>query len=231
VTNTTVYLYESDLRRAQAAGSDDRMARSVTYRGEVDTTIADSDGDGLIDGYESKVASITYYDYADRLKGEEVTDYSENYNSKNVLTQTTVYLYEDDLRRAKDADATARMSRSVAYHESIDADGEDLVNLEGDPVKDGIIDSEEDQLASVTYYHYEGRLKGEEVVDVVERYGAGNIVTGATVYYYETDNRRASLAREDDRTSRTVTYRGEVDHDAADVVHPPVPGPNGLLSA
>ncbi|MFC1549178.1 hypothetical protein ACFL5E_04380, partial [Candidatus Omnitrophota bacterium] len=216
VTNTTVYLYEADLKRASAAGSDDRMSRSVTYRDELaDPQGADGDANGLIDDYEDKLASITYYDFETRLKGEEVTDYSENFNRNQVLTQTSVYLYEADLKRAEDAGAGDRMSRTVAYHESIDTEGADADT-------DGIIDSEEDQLASITYYDFESRLKGEEVVDVIERYGVNNIITGTTIYYYESDGKRADSAKEDDRISRTVSYRGQVDHDAAT-------GTDGLL--
>ncbi|MGB3242207.1 MAG: hypothetical protein WBB66_05070, partial [Candidatus Omnitrophota bacterium] len=224
VTNTTVYLYEESLKRAMAAGADDCMSRSVTYRGVIDPTVEDADNNGILDAYESDVSSITYYDYTDRIKGEEVTDYSENFNSKDTLTQTTVYLYGDDLLllRASEAGPNDVMCRSVAYHEAIDASEVDDVKIDDSPGKDGIIDSEEDKLASVTYYNYTDRLKGEEVVDLIERYGADNVITGTTVYYYEAGNLRADQAREDDRNSKTVNYRGEVTHDA-------VTGANGYL--
>ncbi|MGB2601124.1 MAG: hypothetical protein WBD12_03835, partial [Candidatus Omnitrophota bacterium] len=202
ITGTTVYLYESDLKRAEDADASDRMSRSVTYRGEVDTDAPDSDGDGILDGYESQLASITYYDYADRLKGEEVTDYTEKYNSSQQVTNTTVYLYEDQLKRASDAGADDRMARSVTYRGAL-ADPQSA-----DADCDGIIDAYSDKLASITYYDYNTRLKGEEVTDYTEKFNSAQEVTTTTVYLYEASLQRASAAASDDRMSRSVTYRG-----------------------
>ncbi|MBD3426086.1 MAG: hypothetical protein GF409_02500, partial [Candidatus Omnitrophica bacterium] len=208
VINTTVYLYESELNRAEDAGSDDRMDRSVTYRGEVDVDAGDADGDGLLDGYEDKLESITYYDYETRLKGEEVSDYTEKYNSNQEVTSTTVYLYESDLKRAEEADSYDRMSRSVTYRGEVDATASDSDS-------DGLLDGYEDQLASITYYDFEDRVKGEEISDYTEKYNSRQQITNTTVYYYE-DDLRATEAGSSDRMSRSVTYRGEVDTDALD---------------
>ncbi|MFC1549071.1 hypothetical protein ACFL5E_03835, partial [Candidatus Omnitrophota bacterium] len=221
VTSTTVYLYESSLNRAQTAGSDDRMSRSVTYRGELaDPQGADGDANGLIDAYEDKLASVTYYDYATRLKGEEVTDYTEKYNSNQDVTATTVYLYESDLNRASVAGSDDRMSRSITYRgELVDPQGEDVDN-------NGLIDAYEDKLASVTYYDYATRLKGEEVTDYTEKFNSNQEVTTTTVYLYESDLNRAQAAGSDDRMSRSVTYRGELaDPQGADTDN------NGLIDA
>ncbi|MDP8298441.1 MAG: hypothetical protein P9L88_00845, partial [Candidatus Tantalella remota] len=209
ITQTTVYLYESTLARAEDAAADDRMSRSVTYRGQVDTTVGDADGDGILDGYETDVASITYYDYDGRLKGEEVMDYTEKFNSRGDVTQTTVYLYESTLERAEDAAADDRMSRSVTYRGQVDT-------TVGDADGDGILDGYETDVASITYYDYDGRLKGEEVMDYTEKFNSRGDVTQTTVYLYESTLERAEDAASDDRMSRSVTYRGQVDTTVGD---------------
>ncbi|MGD2278971.1 MAG: VCBS repeat-containing protein, partial [Candidatus Omnitrophota bacterium] len=225
VTNTTVYLYEADLKRAQAASADDRMARSVTYRGELaQPQAADGDNNGLIDLYEDMLLSITYYDFESRLKGEEVTDYTEKFNSRQEIVNTTVYLYEDTLSRAQAAGSEDRMSQSVTYRGELQAMPDGAIDSDNDGIIDGF-DLDEDgtidvllqgALASITYYDYATRLKGEEVTDYTEKYDSGGGVTNTTVYLYESDLRRASAAGSDDRMSESVTYRGEVDTTIAD---------------
>ncbi|MBD3296549.1 MAG: hypothetical protein GF392_04210, partial [Candidatus Omnitrophica bacterium] len=205
VTNTTVYLYESDLKRASGAESDDRMSRSVSYRGQLaDPFAADSDvpADGVIDIYESKLASITYYDYETRLKGEEVTDYTEKFNSDGNITTSTVYLYESSLDRAEDAGSDDRMSESVTYRGALADPANKILDARG------VISDYTTQLASITYYDYETRLKGEEITDYTEKFNSAGDVTSTTVYLYESGLKRAEDAGSDDRMSESVTYRG-----------------------
>ena len=53
----------------------------------------------------TNIKSITYNDITDRQKGEELTNYSQNYNSLGDVTSTAVYFYGGTFRAA---DAEAR---------------------------------------------------------------------------------------------------------------------------
>ena len=69
------------------------MSRSVSYRRDLaDPLSTGLDARGVISDYTTQLASITYYDYDNRLKGEEVTDYTEKFNSKGDVSTTTTRL-------------------------------------------------------------------------------------------------------------------------------------------
>ena len=83
--------------RAAEAGTDEGISRNVSNRGEiVDPETADVDGGRRIGGDEDRRERITYVDFDTRLRGEEVSDYTEKFNSNQDVTNTTVYLYEAD---------------------------------------------------------------------------------------------------------------------------------------
>src|SRR3989338_3808760 len=169
------------------------MSRSVSYRGEVDPEALDADEDGILDGYENKLASITYYSFENRLKGEEITDYTKSFNSSQEVTSTVIYLYEAELKRADDAGSSDRMSRSVSYRGEVDPEA-----LDAD--EDGILDGYENKLASITYYSFENRLKGEEITDYTKNFVKGRIKS-TTIYLYEAELKRAEYASPTDRLS------------------------------
>ena len=92
IISTTIYYYEDGYLRASESEPTDRMSKSVTYRNEVDATAADADEDGILDGYETQLASITYFDYEEREQGKEVADYTEKYNTSQQVVSLIVYL-------------------------------------------------------------------------------------------------------------------------------------------
>ncbi|MCK4851969.1 MAG: hypothetical protein KAS86_02535, partial [Candidatus Omnitrophica bacterium] len=201
VTSTVVNYYRGGTRAAGPATDPNGKWRDpkeyvVAYRGEIDDleNATDSDGDGMLDGYEDKVTSISFYDSEHRLPGEEVLSYTKNY-AKGKVVRTTVYFYGEDEIKASDANYRLPLSKSVTYWgDAVDSDG----NVRADA-----------RVRSATFFFIEGRLKGEEVQDYTETYLMdGETVRDTTVYFYE-GSRRAGASDIDDRMERTVTYWGQ----------------------
>src|SRR4029077_9874461 len=72
------------LSRASLAGAEDLNAQVNNYRGN-------NIGSGVADLV--RIKSITYNNITNRLKGEEVADYSQNYNSAGTITSTATNYY------------------------------------------------------------------------------------------------------------------------------------------
>ncbi|MGD2279202.1 MAG: hypothetical protein PVH45_03785, partial [Candidatus Omnitrophota bacterium] len=210
-TDTSFYYYEGDLR-ASEADVDDRLSKTVQYRGEVDPGTQDSNGDGRLDTYEKDLVNITYFDYEGREKGKEVRSYSERYNSREELVSTTVYLYEASLMKASDPNVNeeSRMSLAVAYR------GPNGVDMDAALNADGILTGHEGQLDTKTYYRFDGLLKGEEITDYSEKYTRDGNVKNTTIYLYGPGAQRAAIADVQDRMNRNVVYNGAVNPAAPD---------------
>jgi hypothetical protein len=217
IVSTTVYYYEGNKRAAESDVTD-LMTMTVMYRRSIGDIQADTiptldtDGDTILvlDGYTSQLAGITYYDYLGREKGKELTDYSVKYNRRLQRTSTTIFLYEPvlnetDLRRAKDAESSSRVDRTVTYRRGVD--------VTAGLVEDDLLDGYKSQLSSKTYNHYDGRERNEEIADYTRTYNSfGTVANTSVYYYYDTVNKqlnRANLADTYDPTAQTNTYRGD----------------------
>ena len=60
------------------------------------------------------IRTITYNHITGRLSGEEVADYTQNYNSSAEKTTVAVNFYEGGIRAA-DAEAEAHVKKSLEY--------------------------------------------------------------------------------------------------------------------
>ncbi|MGD2279509.1 MAG: hypothetical protein PVH45_05400, partial [Candidatus Omnitrophota bacterium] len=200
LTSTAIYFYEDDKRRASQAGADDRTSQINTYGGLVAgvfTTTHD---------YRTGIRNITYNHIAGRLKGEEIGDYTQNYDSGENIINTSVYYYHDaddpvdPLKRAEEASYEFLTSQINTYR--------------GDTQGPGPEKTADDGLRSITYnsirFAGELREKGEEVADYTLNYNTLDSLTSTAIYFYEDDKRRASQAGADDRTSQINTYGGLV---------------------
>jgi hypothetical protein len=95
----SVYFYGAGIR-AIDAGSEDVTLQINTYRGARDITTVTSIDDTAAG---SLIRSITRNNVKDslgidRLKGEEVADYTYNYNSRGVPVTKSVYFYGAGIR-------------------------------------------------------------------------------------------------------------------------------------
>jgi hypothetical protein len=218
--SSTIFYYDGDtgLDRASDASvsSETRMTRSDTYKFDTsfvtDVTIGTDD---LI-----KLQSRTYYVGE---KGEEISDYSENWTVKknaegtayidSVEKSSTIFYYNGDtgLDRASDASVSSEtgMTRSDTY--KFDTSFVMDVTLGTDDLI---------KLQSRTYYVGE---KGEEISDysenwTVKRNAAGtayidSVEKSSTIFYYDGDTGldRASDASvsSETRMTRSDTYKYE----------------------
>ncbi|MBN1527361.1 MAG: hypothetical protein JW919_07255, partial [Candidatus Omnitrophica bacterium] len=193
VTDTTVYYYKGDKRAADGYYRDPKE-KAVTYWGDID-----ADGDGIITDAEIAAGtkkSETFYDTEHRLNGEEVTDYTLNYSKAGLVTSKTIYYYAGGVT-ANDANYRDCLTETETYRVFYtDDDGDGIAET----MNIGTLKSE-------TFYHTDGRLKGEEVADYAYAYNStGTKVTAKTVYIYEGGN-TAATALATDLMERSDTYR------------------------
>jgi len=181
VTSTAVYFYASgsDIVRAVSAGAEALNVQVNTYRnnyiGATAATLAN-------------IKSITYNDITNRQKGEELTNYTANYNSLGQVTTTAVYFYGSD--RAASAAAEALNTQVNTYRLSSGTDSS-VATL--------------DNIKSITYNNTTGRQKGEELTDYTQNYNTNKEVTTTAVYFYGTN--RASAAAAEALNTQINTYR------------------------
>jgi hypothetical protein len=144
-----------------------------------------------------KIRSVTYNHIALRLKGEEVADYTQNYNRGGLVSDTSVYFYGMTDKRAWAASESDCNSQVNTYRRS----------------KAGIASitaSDMDEIKSITYNHTAGRLKGEEVADYTAAYNfRGTAVSQTSVYFYGADLDRAALAGDSDCNKQVNTYKDD----------------------
>ena len=146
-----------ELKRATEAGvTGDHLVKQInTYRG-ASTATAD-------------IKSITYNnvrksgDTVDRLKGEEVADYTYNYTSWGTIATTTLYLYNGAIASLASSDAP--LSQINTYR------GISSTNIK-----------------SITFNHIANRYKGEEVADYTYNYKDNGGVTSTSTYFYHVDS-------------------------------------------
>ena len=139
VTTTAVYFYGTS--RASAAAAEALNTQINTYRL--------GSGTGAAVDTMADIKSITYNDVAGRQKGEELTNYTANYNSVGQVTSTAVYFYASgsDIVRAVSAGAAALNSQVNTYRNNyIGATAATLANIK-----------------SITYNDITDRQKGEEL--------------------------------------------------------------------
>ncbi|MDP2912490.1 MAG: hypothetical protein Q8N91_00595, partial [Candidatus Omnitrophota bacterium] len=200
VTETTVYYYKNGKRASQVEGQEYRYSKSkqITYRGDPDTN-----HDGALSDEElqnAKKLSMLVYDDLHRLANEEVADYMAVYNAKTgEAAKTIVYFYKDG-RRAANANYRECLTSAATYYGNLDANG------------DGKIDSGElgaGVKASETFYHTEGRLKGEEVQSYTVTYLTDGVTVKDTTFYVYEGDKLAGAADNEDRMIKTVTYWGD----------------------
>ena len=168
------------------ADSQDLISQVNTYRKDYLGTAASD---------LTNIKSVTYNHTDGRLSGEEVSDYTQNYNSdKEVVTSSVnYYLVSGNLVRASDADSQDLISQVNTYRKDyLGTSASDLTNIK-----------------SVTYNHTDGRLSGEEVSDYTQNYNSDKeVVTSSVNYYLVSGNLvRASDADSQDLISQVNTYR------------------------
>ncbi|KJJ84278.1 hypothetical protein OMAG_001741 [Candidatus Omnitrophus magneticus] len=190
ITSTVVNYYRGG-NRASDADWRDPKEKVVVYKGEVDTESLDADGNGIFDGKEKDVVSVSYYDTEHRLPGEEVLNFSESYAQGNVI-RSTVYYYGDDELRASDANYRLPLKKAVTYWS-------DDVNDNGE------IDSGA-RIKSATFYFIDGKLKGEEVQDYTKTYLMDGVTARDTTIYFYEGGKRAKDVGVEERLERSITY-------------------------
>ena len=191
-TTYAVYFYGSTNFRAAAAGAEDVTSQINTYRydttrfaGVATQASAVVSGDGI--------KSITYNDIADRLKGEEVSNVTQNYNSLNAITSTAVYFYASgtEMVRAASASSEALNTQVNTYRlKTAYRRVQHLTNIK-----------------SITYNRTSGLEKGEEITNYAVNYNGVGEETTYAVYFYGSTNFRAAGAGAEDVTSQINTYR------------------------
>ena len=99
-------------------------AQTNNYRGSVIGTSATD---------LASIKSITYNDITSRLKGEEVADYTQNYNSAGTITSTATlyYMVGTLLKRAVGAGAEAAGGDLLVVERAVRADEREGARLEG----------------------------------------------------------------------------------------------------
>ncbi|MGB2599852.1 MAG: hypothetical protein WBD04_05435 [Candidatus Omnitrophota bacterium] len=228
IVSTMFYYYEGD-NRASESDAMDRMSKTVTYRGEVDpetagVVVQDAEGNAIVvlTGYQDKLASITYNHYEGREKGKEISDYTAKYNTQLQVVSTTINLYEAELKRAEEATSSDRMSRTVTYRRWVDPEAPDIVDKEGNPGKDGLLDGYEDQLDSITYFDFDSRNKGEEVSDYTEKYNSSQEVASTTAQAYDLFNEFLDTVKEKVRTIGASRISIDIEKDVPEALRAPL---------
>ncbi|MFC1480418.1 hypothetical protein ACFL5Y_03110, partial [Candidatus Omnitrophota bacterium] len=242
-TSITIYWYDraGALVRAREATAENAMRKSTAYTaGSIEEEEYDENGSLLEgeDGLENDPAervktSETFYE---GNVGEEKSDYTIQYNSKEEKTAITIYEYEGaaGLVRAKDAAAEAAMKKSTTYTKDSIAGAEyDATDGTLNEGKDGLND-DPTKVVKKSETFYEGNV-GEEKSDRTINYRTDGIAVRTTTYYFyehfvdeapgqdldgdgitgEENVRlevRAALAFVNDAMSRSDTYKG--DHEA-----------------
>ena len=167
VTSTAVYFYGTD--RAEAAAGDALNSQINTFRKTVgvDATIDTTVG----------MKSITYNDITnDRQKGEELTNYTQNYNTFGQVTSTAVYFYGTDRAEAAAGDALNSQINTFRKTVGVDATIDTTVGMK-----------------SITYNDITNdRQKGEELTNYTQNYNTFGQVTSTAVYFYGTDRAEAA---------------------------------------
>jgi hypothetical protein len=235
VLKTTVYFYAGG-QRASAANYRECLTSATTYRGNLDT-----DGDGKISDQELQAGiktSQTFYSTQYRLKGEEVADYTYQYDATGTkVVYETDYFYgytNGEHKTAAEAlDSKAGMTRSATYRiTEYNEDGtiktKILSSLTEYQLKEVDANGKIQSLADYTYDYYSD---GVTIKDTVIRYyehwedtnGNGLIDTGEIVLVNADD------ANAEDCLKLTITYKGDAkDTSELDANGHILPGKDGV---
>ncbi|MDP8299833.1 MAG: hypothetical protein P9L88_08045, partial [Candidatus Tantalella remota] len=205
VLTTSVYYYEVDvyLKRAEYSGSKDLNSQVNVYRGNFQGSSAQD----LTD-----IKAITYNHVEDRLKGEEIADYTMNYNSDGTATSTTVYFYDigGSTLSAESADAESLNSQVNVYRGDYVGNAyDDTLNLKNVTHN------------TLTYTDAGGnvfaRIKGEEIADYELTFAYDTSVSRTAFYYYSSDIFRAGKSTVLDSMDRRVVFRGDLSAYVGDI--------------
>ncbi|MFA5176512.1 MAG: hypothetical protein WC413_04630, partial [Candidatus Nanoarchaeia archaeon] len=141
--------------------------------------------------------------------GDEVADYTYTYTyDGQSRRETTIYFYENDLKRAQDSTVVSRKKVVVTYLD----DAIDRNEYEAGFIKtgeDGIISGA--QKKTETFYWFDAlTVAGEEISDYTYNYliGTPNIKE-TIVYKYQGDIRASQVQFDTECMERSITYIGE----------------------
>jgi hypothetical protein len=106
-----------------------------------------------------------------RQKGEEVADYTYNYNSSGNVTTKSVYFYGALSLRALTVNEDACLAQTSVFRRAA-------------TISDTIDKDARDDIKSITYNDITGREKNEEVADYTQNYQASGAASTKQTYYY-----------------------------------------------
>ncbi|MFH1553088.1 MAG: hypothetical protein ABID83_05600, partial [Candidatus Omnitrophota bacterium] len=173
--------------------------RNKDYDADGDGDSDDVDKDGTIE--EPVLTNVTYFVGE---KDKEIADYTITKSDEGNTSSTIINYYRGG-KRAAEADWRDPKERVVTYQGEVDIDA---VEASSDDDGNGIPDKDQDKVISISFYHAEHRLPGEEVLDYTLSYIKGK-VSRATVYFYGEDETRATGANYRWPMSKSVVYWGE----------------------